>query len=246
VCGAVVPHAPVLLEALQPSLEEGRRVRAGISNLDLSGADTVIVISPHGSRAGVYGRAHGSLGGFGIEGQAVDRRGDPNTARLLADAWDRPLLEEPLDHGVVVPLLLGLGGDLPIVGVALPELTGSGASPLSEVLDEAGALARAIESLAAKGSHAVAASAHSSAALSARAPLTEIPGAREVDDNVVQALERDPALVGDLLEPLHRVGGACGVGPLATMKELVAGFRNEELLRESPFGVGYLVGRWAS
>ncbi|MGH2699336.1 MAG: hypothetical protein ACRDJL_09085, partial [Actinomycetota bacterium] len=106
VCGAVVPHAPVLLEAIQPSLEEGRRVHAAVEGLDLSGADTVVVVSPHGARAGVYGRARGSLAGFGIEGVKVRRASDLETARGLADAWGRPLIERPPDFGVLVPLLL--------------------------------------------------------------------------------------------------------------------------------------------
>jgi Catalytic LigB subunit of aromatic ring-opening dioxygenase len=246
VCGAVVPHAPVLLERLQPSLEEGRRVRAAIASLDLSGAETLVIVSPHGSRAGVYGRAHGSLAGFGVDGAVVDRRGDPEAARSLAEAWGRPLLDDPLDHGMVVPLLLGLGGDLPVIGVALPELTGPGASPLSEVLDEASSVARAIASFATDRALAVIASAHSSAALSARAPLTEVAGAREIDAKVVEALEHDPTRLGELLEPMHRVGGACGVGPLATLNELAAGWGSDELLSAAPYGVNYLVGRWAS
>jgi hypothetical protein len=246
VCGAIVPHAPVLLEALQPSLEEGRRMRGAVENLDLSKAETVVVISPHGAGAGVYGGSDGSLSGFGIEGLAASRPWDLEVARSLAKSWGRPLLETRLDYGVVVPLLLGLGGDLPVVGVGLPEVTGPGARPLSEVLNKAGALARALDSVAADRPLAVAASAHSSAALSMRAPLTEIAGAREIDAEVADALERDSALIEPLLEPLHHVGGACGVGPLATVAELVRGWRSEGLTRTEPYGVGYLVGRWAS
>ena len=92
---------------------------------------------------------------------------------------------------------------------------------------------------------AVVASAHAGAGLSARAPLTEVPGATEADRDLVAALEEDPALVEGLIGRLHEIGQACGVGPLATVGQLFEGWRTEGITYEAPYGVGYMVGQWS-
>lgn len=242
--GAVVPHAPVLLEDIQPSLDEGRRMRKAVDELDFSSADVMVVVSPHGPTAGIYERCAGSLRGFGIAGAEAERATDVDLSRSLTKAWGRAPIESPLDFGIVVPLLLGLGGSLPVVAVSLPQTTGAGGSSLSNALHAAGALAEALATAADGRALAVVASAHASAGLSARAPLTELSGATEVDGELVAALEDDPARVEGLIERLHDIGHACGVGPLAALGRLFGGWRSGEITYEAPYGVGYMVGQW--
>jgi aromatic ring-opening dioxygenase LigB subunit len=242
--GAVVPHAPVLLEAVQPSLDEGRRLRKAISELDFSEAEAVVIVSAHGHRAGIYERVEGSLSGFGIEGLEVERESHAELVRAVSDAWSHSQLDAPADFGVVVPLLLGVGEGLPVVAATLPETTGPRAARQREALDEARTLSKALREVAEECDVAIVASAHSSAGLADRAPLTIVPGAEEVDRELVAALEKDPGLVEGLLERLHRTGDACGAGPLAVIAHLFAGWTSGGLTYEAPYGVGYLVGQW--
>ena len=244
--GAMVPHAPLLIESIQPNLDAGRWLRSAIAGLDLEGVETVILVSPHGKNPGVYAGPNGSLTGFGISVPASKRRGDADLGRALAEAWRRPLLEEPADFGVVVPLVLGLGGELPVVGVALPEITGPQGASASDAIATAAELTHALETIVAERDFAIVASAHSSAGLSPRAPLTEVPGAADVDADLRDALAQDPARVIELIDDLHSVGDACGVAPLAALTPLLSGWSNRSLRVESPFGVGYIVGEWAA
>lgn len=244
--GAIVPHAPVLLEDIQPSLDEGRRVRKAVGELDFSKADAIVVVSAHGPVAGIYERSEGSLRAFGIEGLEARRDTDAGLIRSLAGSWDRSPIEGPVDFGVVVPLLLGVGDGLPVAAVTLPETTGPQGSSLTDALDAAQTLASALVTVADERDVAVVASAHSSAGLTARAPLTEVPGATDVDRELVAALEEDPALVGGLLTRLHEIGDACGVGPLAMFARLLGGWRSEGVTYEAPYGVGYMVGQWTA
>jgi aromatic ring-opening dioxygenase LigB subunit len=243
--GAVVPHAPVLLEEIQPSLDEGRRVRKAIEELDFSNADVVVLVSPHAPTAGIYERCEGSLRGFGIDDAEAARDTDARLSRALSLAWGREPIDGPIDFGIVVPLLLGVGGDLPMVAASLPQTTGPRPRALSESMDAARGLADALATVADARRVAVVASAHSSAGLSARAPLTEVSGAAEVDRELVEALESDPARIENLLGPLHEVGQACGVGPLSVLRHLLEGWRSEGLTYEAPYGVGYMVGQWS-
>ena len=242
--GAVVPHAPVLLEAIQPSLDEGRRVRKAVSELDFSGAEAVVIVSAHGSRAGIYKRAEGSLHGFGVEGIEVARDTDDELTRRLADAWGHAPIDGPIDFGVVVPLLLGVGDGVPVVAVTLPETTARRPIALTDSVDAARALSEALRKVANTHDVVVVASAHASAGLSDRAPLTKVPGAADVDHELVAALEEDPGLVEGLLARLHGTGDACGVGPLAVVAQLFGGWTSGGITYEAPYGVGYLVGQW--
>ena len=244
--GAVVPHAPVLLEAIQPSLDEGRRVRKAMGELDLSEVEAVVIVSAHGPAAGIYERVEGSLRGFGIEGLEVARDTDAELVRWFADAWGRAPLDGPVDFGVVVPLLLGVGDGLPVVAVALPETTGPRANQTSDALDAARTLSEALRKVADARELAVVASAHASAGLSDRAPLTKVSGASDVDRELVAALEEDPGLVDALLARLHGTGDACGIGPLAVIGHLFEGWRSAGITYEAPYGVGYPVGQWTA
>ncbi|MGH2773815.1 MAG: hypothetical protein ACRDJT_00085 [Actinomycetota bacterium] len=244
--GAVVPHALVLLEAIQPSLDEGRRVRKAVSELDFSEAEVVVIVSAHGPRSGVYERVEGSLHGFGIEGLEVVRDTDAELVRSLVDAWGHAPVTGPVDFGVVVPLLLGVGDGLPVVAVTLPQTAGPKRAAMPVALDAARTLSEALRTVADGRDVAVVASAHASAGLTSRAPLTKVPGATDVDRELVEVLEEDPGLVEGLLARLHGTGDACGVGPLAVIARLFGGWKSEGITYEAPYGVGYLVGQWTT
>jgi hypothetical protein len=245
--GAVVPHAPVLLEEIQPSLDEGRRVRKAIDALDFSGADVIVVVSPHASSAGIYERCEGSLSGFGIDDFEVESDTDAELRLALERAWGRPQIDGQLDFGIAVPLLLGLGAGHPVVAVSLPPTTGPGSSSLPDALDASTSLARALTASANELSVAVGVcvSAHASAGLSHRAPLTLVSGARDADRDLISSLEEDPASIAGLTGRLHEIGQACGVGPLAAFGQLFGGWRTEGVTYEAPYGVGYMVGQWS-
>jgi aromatic ring-opening dioxygenase LigB subunit len=244
--GAVVPHAPVLLEAIQPSLDEGRRLRKAVSELDFSEAEAVVIVSAHGPRAGIYERVEGSLRGFDIEGLEVARDTDSELVRSLAGAWGRATIDGSVDFGVSVPLLLGVGGGVPVVAVTLPETTGPKPGALPDALDAARTLSEALRTVADERDVAVVASAHASAGLTDRAPLTKVPRAAEIDRELVAALDEDPGLVEGLLARLHGTGDACGVGPLAVIAHLFRGWSSEGVTYEAPYGVGYLAGQWTA
>ncbi|MGI8521061.1 MAG: hypothetical protein ACR2MC_10770 [Actinomycetota bacterium] len=234
---AIVPHAPLLVGGLHPEgFEEpcGSVVRA-VRSLSWGEAEAVAVVSPHGAVPGVYARVEGSLRGFG---PAIDggRPGGEGIAKELAAATGLPLLEGPCDHGVLVPALLGCAPGLELVGVSL----GGGSGP--EGTSEAGAvalLAPALESF--DGRVGFAASAHSGAALSASAPLTELEGAVEAEAAWVAALRSDVGSSEAETRRLARVAGSCGAGPLGVLAALGRGRAAAFHAYERPFGVGYVV-----
>lgn len=237
VAAAIVPHAPLLVGELHPEgFEEpcGAVVRA-MRSLPWGEAEAVAVVSPHGAAPGVYARVEGSLRGFG---PAIDggRSGGEGLAKELAAATDLPLLEGPCDHGVLVPALLGCAPGLELVGVSL----GEGSGP--EESGEASAttlIARALESF--DGRVGLAASAHSGAALSPSAPLTELEGAVEAESAWIAALRSDLGSLKVETSRLARVAGSCGAGPLRVLAALGRGRAVLVHAYERPFGVGYVV-----
>lgn len=201
------------------------------------GDDLVVVMSPHGSECGVYAEVAGSLDDFGIRERAVEEPAAPALARELAARWGRPLLAGPVDHGVTVPLLLGVARGRTVVAAALAE-----EAPAEEIRATARALARAVGELAGDRDVALVASAHTSSALSARAPLGCRPEAVAAADELVASLRGDGDLVA-AAEELQIHGATCSAAPLLAWAEVFARSRREVLIEEHPFGVGYVVAR---
>ncbi len=187
----------------------------------------------------------GSLGGFGIRGVHVERRTDRKLARELATAWDKPMLDDAIDHGVLVPLLLGLPPNVVAVAATLKEITGPDAAAVPDAIEEGRALARAVEELAGDRDVIFAASAHTSAALSPSAPLMERPEAHELEDLVTIALEEDLGRLNAVDAALWERSGSCGAGPLCALGTLFPGRTARTSFREAPFGVGYLLAQTA-
>lgn len=204
-----------------------------------------ILLSPHGERSGIYKRVRGSLAGFGIRGVHVERRTDRKLARELAEAWGEPMLDEAIDHGVLVPLLLGLPPNATVVAATLREITGPHAAPVSGAIEQGHAFAAALERVAGGREVIFAASAHTAAALSPDAPLMERPEAHELEDLVTTALEEDLGRLGGIDTVLWERSGSCGAGPLSALASLFPGQTVRTSFRESPFGVGYLLAQTA-
>jgi hypothetical protein len=237
---ALVPHAPLLLAELCPQgfEQQTQRVRDAIATLPWGPVDLVILLSPHGPRSGVYREVSGSLLGFGVRGltgqwpTAVDR------AEELASDWGVPLLDPPVDHGVLVPLLLGAAAGRPVVAATVAESTGS-LGDLESSLADARRLAACLGPL---GPHTgFVASANSSAALTPRAPYGEQGGALEVEENLLAALRGDVGLLDALAPRLFDAGRSCAAPPLACLALLRAGSAGRLCAYERPAGVGYPV-----
>jgi hypothetical protein len=199
------------------------------------GVDVVVIVSPHGEATGVHATVNGSLRPLGVPGVAVERLADGLAVRALARAWGRPLLDGGIDHGLVVPLALLDDDDRPVVAVALGES--------DDPIAQARSLSSALAEVFGDRSIAVLASANTSIALSARAPLTERAEARAVESRLLARLQRDARAAADLAPAVARDGGSCGAGPLTIFGELCAGEPVEVLAYEVPVGVGYLVAR---
>jgi len=236
VAGAVVPHAPVLLAEVNPrAVEVARPYLAAIGSLDWGSAEVCVVVSPHGSRSGVYRRVAGSLDDFGVK----DMDGEWPTATEdlagLARSWGSDVLEGPIDHGVFVPLALGCAHGLPVIAVTLAERPG----PANGGAGCAEKLANAVSSL---GERAVfIASGHMSAALSPKAPVTGLTHARATEKEALESLRDDAGSLCASAAKLLTLGGTCSAGSLAAFGHRFRGRTTDVLAYGCPFGVGYLV-----
>jgi aromatic ring-opening dioxygenase LigB subunit len=230
--GAIVPHAPLLLEEVAEHPDVGRltKVREAIRSLEVD-ADVVVIASPHGKATGVYARNAGDLSSFGVEFETSWER-DGDVSRSLVEEWGKPMLRHVPDHGIVVPLATIERHGLPVVAASFEED--------SDPRHDAHTLGAAVAMLALERRVLFIASANGSSGLTPRAPATEIPGAREVEETVVAELERD---AGTLLRGAERLTevGSCGLGPLITFAMLFEGRPAQIVAHEWPFGVGYLV-----
>ena len=204
-----------------------------------------MVLSPHGADTGVYRRVRGNLDGFGVRGVGVERRTDRAFGKELARSWGTQLLDEDVDHGVVVPLMVAVPGGLSVVAAALGEITGPKGGRVAEVREQARRFAAAVATLGEERDLVVAASAHTSAALSSAAPLTERPAGHELEERVTKALDQDLGLLAEIDDDLWEESGACGAGPLTAFGLLFAGRSAITTFREAPFGVGYLLAQTA-
>jgi hypothetical protein len=230
--GAIVPHAPLLVPGIAGSVAEVALERIRVATRALADAvgPLTALVSPHAATSGVYIETRGDLSAFGVTRADARYQLHMDLAEALADRWGRPLIEEPLDHGIVVPLLLGFE-ETAVIPVGLAE---DGASSEEEM-----ALAEALRSF----DVSVVASVNTGAGITGRAPLTEIEGSVALEHELRQAIARDAADLGATALRLEREGASCGGGPLRILSHLFAGRRFETLAHEWPVGVGYLVAR---
>lgn len=232
VAGAIVPHAPLLLpEVSGPRIVE----RAGdllepLRRFRLPEVDAVVIVSPHGSAAGVYEQTSGDLAGFGCPEVAARTIDAVGLQAEIARVWSTAPLVSPLDHGIVVPLRLGVVPDVPAVAAVVPD-GASGKAFADGLAQVAGAHEMRI---------AVIVSAHTAAALTDRAPLAHRAEAIEIEDAFLRELRRDAGAAALFAADLGQVGGSCSAGPLTVFGSLFSGRVPEIVAYARPFGVGYL------
>lgn len=236
--GLILPHAPLLLpEVLEgPEDDALARVRAACATAarGLDGSRAVVA-SPHANRTGVYVSPYGDLADLGPRAPAALCPLDLQLAEEVAERWGRPLLDEPLDHGIVVPLLLS-----PPSGT----IVAIGFEDAADATDDASELATVLAELDLEAT--VIASANLSAGITERAPLTRLPGAEELEIETAKGLEQDAASLLETAPRLATLAGSCSAGPLTLFGRLFGRRSVEVLAHEWPFGVGYLVARTAA
>jgi aromatic ring-opening dioxygenase LigB subunit len=236
--GAIVPHAPVLLEEVSGPTIGGEVAQTveEVRSLDLGSPEILIVLSPHGLETGVHRQTAGSLSDFGAPGVSIQSETDVDSGRRLGDLWRKPVLDHEVDHGILVPLRLLPSEGVPVIACSLKE-----EESVSHVRREAEAFASAVRTLVDEGRRiAFVASLNTSTALSPRAPLTDRPEGRALDAAVLDRLSGTSKLTG-IPDEMWVSGGSCGAGPFAAWTLLCAGMGLVELSYESPFGVGYVV-----
>ena len=239
VSGAIVPHAPVLLPPVSGDENAARAaaVRTAISELDLGEVDAIVLLSPHGSRTGVYRSTAGSLADFGLRGI---RATHPTVDAIVSDlsaAWSRPILEGAVDHGVLVALL-ALCPTVPVVAASLRETASFDREAVEESVTEGREFVDAVSELGGRRL-AFVASCNTGAGLSPRAPLTEVRRAIELEARLVAETERG-ALPGNLAIEVG-CAGSCAAGTLAAFAAAFEGSQTHVHAHDAPFGVGYLV-----
>lgn len=233
VAGAIVPHAPLLLPDLQSDeiARETSDIRSAIRGIDLGDAEAIVLVSPHSRDVGVYASVQGDLSEFGIPSTIGDFKTDDALVAAISEAGGLPVLTAAVDYAVLVPALIA-EWDLPIVAVGLQEGSTKTTRELTHALAD-GRLPRV----------ALIGSAHGSAALSPRAPLTLRPEARDVEATFLGALQRDIAEVISLLPAMTDVGGSCGGPVFEVFASLFEGREARLLAYRAPVGVGYLVAQ---
>lgn len=227
-----MPHAPLLIPHVAPGRQDHRveRVRAAVRRVARDFDRLVAVVSPHGAETGVYLHPRGDLAAFGLPRTSARATVPAAAVAAVAEAWGRPVLEEPLDHGIVVPMLLG-ALEVPLLGVGLAE----DADPT----EDAAALAEALA-----GSRCdVIASVNTGAGITSTAPATALDGAIDLEADLRNALATDLSAVGPVAGRLAANGASCSLGPLLVLARLFRGGGAQVLAHEWPFGVGYLVAR---
>lgn len=224
--GALIPHAPLLLEEIVSGADSLREVREGIARVTVPTDATVVMASPHGEGSCVYGRPSGSLSGFGFEGVEVDPPAASTEVTEILQRWAGRVVDGRLDHGGVVPLRL-LGIAQPVVAVS--------------VESDAPGLARAIAEVAQTQDVFVICSSHTSARLTERAPLPYSFDAVRLDARFVTDIEQDCVAALRAAPDLETIGGSCSGATLSLFGELFAGRPATVQAYGAPFGIGYPV-----
>jgi aromatic ring-opening dioxygenase LigB subunit len=244
ITGALVPHAPLLLPEVSGDevAAQTKAIRRALGTIAFDDVELIVLLSPHSRETGVYSAVAGSLDDFSVPGVELRRPTHAGAVDSLTAMWDKPALPAPVDHGVVVPLMLLASARTPVVAAGLAEVdeeTGS----FDRARAHAVSFARAIARLSNESRLLLVVSAQTACALTPRAPLTERAEAKQTESEVIAALRGDPGSLRGSLEDLWKRGGSCSPGALAVYAEVFSGRASEVLAYEYPFGVGYVVAR---
>lgn len=257
VFGCIVPHPPLLIPDIghgnEKAISDTIRALESLSDmLRQAGAETLVVVSPHGaSIPDAMGVATckditGSLGSWGSHLADFRFDNDKDFVKALqaeAKAASIPLesigkKSYSLDHGVLVPMhFLHKGAR----GLPLVPLTFSWLS-----LEQHYSFGQAVRRAAEKSGRKVAliASGDLSHRLIPEAPAGYDPQGQVFDNKIVEAIKAwDVQAILNLDIKLIEQAGECGLRSILILLGALSGLKvkPEVLSYEGPFGVGYLV-----
>jgi AmmeMemoRadiSam system protein A len=241
------PHPPILIPEVNkgggvpgeedecPATTQGMDKLAGA--LSASGAEILVVVSPHTHYAGDIltcleasnGKLEGDLRSFNAPGVRFSLETVPEILESL-QALGAKSMQARLDHGVTVPLYFlqraGWQGRLVVLSSPQenPELWGE---KIAQILDDY------------PGRCAILASGDLSHVLKEDGPYGFHPSGPLFDNLIVQGLRQDPSTLTALPETLVEEAAQCGYHSLL----LALGARTgscQVFSYEGPFGVGYL------
>lgn len=260
----IYPHPPIVVPEVGGGEEKKISATAAAleklaSRVKDSGADTLVIISPHGTvfRDAVSllaeGELRGSLARFGAPsvdlrfttdleavgaiGIEAGRQGIPTMPLDMKSAASFGVLPE-LDHGALVPLyfLDKAGVHLPIVHITFGLLTPG------QLYKFGMAVTKALSSLNRRA--AIVASGDLSHRLTLDAPAGFSPQGEKFDNRIVELIEAyDVPSILSLDQSLLDKAGECGYRSFLICFGMLDGYSisSEILSYEGPFGVGYLV-----
>lgn len=257
VFGALVPHPPIIIPEVGKG-DEGpaQATISGMKRLGQlvasSGADTLVIMSPHSPIAGSAFLINGGplLSGdfsqFGAPGVRVQLPNNGELAKLIRDAsqasgitcivFNDPV---PLDHGLLVPLyyIIKAGFRGNIVPISMSLLDQQTQRRFGQVL--ASVFERQL-----RWKVGFIASGDLSHRLLPDAPAGYDPAGAEFDRYLVDALSRlDSRALVEIDPQLADRAGECGLRPATVLLGLLDQYEAQpELISyEGPFGVGYAV-----
>jgi MEMO1 family protein len=255
VCGALLPHAPILLPGIGGPREDDvvtttSAMREAVRSIIALAADTLVVVSPHSpgisKPVGIWRgeRLRGSLRAFGVPHLAIDLPADSLLADNLATLSTRrglepvSILEFSLDHGATVPLwfIAEAGWNRATTVLALNSSDQKTLVALGEIIAEAAVSTCQRIVLIASGDM--------SHRLTIGAPLGYDPRGREFDGWLVDILQR--GTYRDLLQLDPQLEESAAQDVIAPLLVVLAALEfsatgSELLSYEGPFGVGYSV-----
>ncbi|HBB86362.1 MAG TPA: AMMECR1 domain-containing protein [Blastocatellia bacterium] len=257
VFSGIAPHPPIMVpEVGREAIAEVRGSIAAMAELTRriinSGAETVVIISPHAplsSDAFVAYHSqplHGDFANFRAPATTVEFPTDEELLAGIVNAaadenYEVPALEgHDLDHGTAVPLyfLDRNGWQGRVVALGYSFLSNEDHLKFGECIREAAeSVGRAVAFIA---------SGDLSHRLKPEAPAGYNPSAHLFDEQVVDALDRNKASqIADIDPDLRRAAGECGYRSILVALGLAQSLPAacEVLHYEAPFGVGYLVAQ---
>lgn len=257
VFSGIAPHPPIMVpEVGREAIAEVRGSIAAMAELTRriiqSGAETVVIISPHAPLSPDAFVAyhsqplHGDFASFRAPATTVEfPLDDELLAAIVNEAagenYEVPTLEgHDLDHGTAVPLYFldrnGWRGRVVALGYSF--LANEDHLKFGECIRTAAeSIGRAVAFIA---------SGDLSHRLKPEAPAGYNPSAHLFDEQVVDALRRNtPGRIIDLDPDLRRAAGECGYRSILVALGLAQSLPAacEVLHYEAPFGVGYLVAQ---
>jgi len=257
VFSGIVPHPPIMVpEVGREAISEVRDSIAAMAELThriiRSGAETIIIISPHAPLSPdafvAYNSTilHGDFANFRAPNATLEFTLDEELLAEIAKTASEqeyevlPLDGYSLDHGSAVPLYFldrnGWKGKVVALGYSF---LGN-----EDHLKFGECIRRAVDRLG--RSVAFIASGDLSHRLKPEAPAGYNAAAHLFDAQVVDALERNmPGEIVEIDPDLRRLAGECGYRSMLVAIGLTKNLRNacEVLHYEAPFGVGYLVAQ---